>query len=212
MRDWVEKFKTGEYLREWRGFNPHWLGCFYGQSVTLGGEDEFSHCYDFFSGIGDVEWWITAEIEKLSEDEKERMYSLMNRNKSVDEMLVENSHIINTICDNLDITSEYIYRLGNKLIKELVESENPTELYKNFLTNDKIVNRLSFDEETESKLIDNGILPNNLEKFQLWYIDGMIPKCTYVDKYIIEVLNSNGFNDDNIPLREDLESILNIKL
>jgi len=40
----------------------------------------------------------------------------------------------------------------------------------------------------------------------------MIPKCTYVDKYIIEVLNSNGFNDDNIPLREDLESILNIKL
>jgi hypothetical protein len=40
MREWVYKFESGEYLREWRGFSPFWMGCFYGDSVMLGGEEE----------------------------------------------------------------------------------------------------------------------------------------------------------------------------
>lgn len=214
MREWVEKFKTGEYLHEWRGFSPFWLGCFYGDSIVLGGEKEFSHCYDFFSGVGDVEWWITAEIDKLTEEQKERMYSLMFRNKSVDDMLSENSHILNMICAELNIGSEYVYRLGNKLRKQLVESDNPIESYKKFLTDKKILDSLSFDKKTYRRLLKIGTIDGVLIKLEreypIVYIDGSIPKVLKINNNQYSILKENGFDEYNIPLKEDLESLLNM--
>lgn len=212
MREWVEKFKTGEYLHEWRGFSPFWLGCFYGDSVLLGGEKEFSHCYDFFSGVGDVDWWIAAEIDKLTEEQKERMYSLLVRNKSVDDMLSNKRDFFTDMANKLDIGSEYFYRLGNKLRKELVESDNPIELYKTFLMDESILNKLSFDTKTRKKLIKHGIINETKGNSPIVYIDGSIAKVVKITKNQYSVLKKNGFGFDNIPMKEDLENLLNIEI
>ena len=51
MRDWVRKFETGEYLREFRGYEPHWAGCFYGNDKVLNNDIlKYTHCFGFFSG------------------------------------------------------------------------------------------------------------------------------------------------------------------
>lgn len=217
MREWVDKFKTGEYLRKWRGFSPFWLGCFYGGDVVLGGEKEFSHCYDFFSGVGDVEWWITAEIDKLTEEQKERMHSLMVRNKSVDNMLSDKRYFFSDMAKKLEIDTEYFYRLGNKLRKELVESDNPIELYKKFVMDEDISKRLSFDTKTRKKLIKHGIIDEVLlnetkRNKPIVYIDGSIPRIVKITKNQYTVLKQNGFDDDNIPMREDLETLLDMKI
>lgn len=217
MREWVEKFKTGEYLHEWRGFSPFWLGCFYGDSVMLGGEKEFSHCYDFFSGIGDVDWWITAEIDKLTEEQKERMYSLLVRNKSVDDMLSDKGYFFSDMAKKLEIGTEYLYRLGNKLRKELVESDNPIELYKTFLMDDTISKRLSLDTKTRKKLIKHGIIDEAIinetkSNKPIVYIDGSIAKVVKITKNQYSVLKKNGFGFDNIPMKEDLETLLNMEI
>ena len=153
-RDWMIKLDSGEYLSEWRGFSPYWMGCFYGQSVVLGGEEEFSHCYDFFSGIGDVDWWIAAEIEKLTDEQKDRMYSLMVRNKEVRTWIDGKSDDIREMCDVMGIGTEYVYRLGSKLIKQVLESPSPIEEYKKLLRNKKILHRVvssNFDQEELEK-------------------------------------------------------------
>jgi hypothetical protein len=217
MREWVEKFKTGEYLHEWRGFSPFWLGCYYGDGVVLGGEKEFSHCYDFFSGIGDVDWWITAEIDKLTEEQKERMYSLLVRNKSVDDMLSDKIDFFSDMANKLDIGTEYFYRLGNKLRKELVESDNPIELYKKFLIDEAILNKLSFDTKTRNNLIKNDIIDEVLinetkSNKPIVYIDGSIAKVVKITKNQYSVLKKNGFGFDNIPMKEDLETLLNMEI
>jgi hypothetical protein len=211
MREWVKKFESGEYLREWRGFSPFWLGCFYGDSVMLGGEEEFSHCYDFFSGIGDVEWWITEEIEKLTEEQKDRMYSIMTRNKSVDVMLDNNRDIFYELAHKLNIGSEYIYRLGNKLRKELIESDNPIEKYKEFLKNKDVLNRLSLDDETYKQLVGINILSPKKEQFPIWYMNGMIPKMIMIDidyKEMLELIEYDKF----LPDKEELENVLGYKI
>ena len=211
MREWVEKFETCEYLREWRGFSPFWMGCFYGDSVVLGGEEEFSHCYDFFSGIGDVEWWIAEEIEKLTEEQRDRMYSIMERNKSVNDMLDNNRDIFYELANGLGIGSEYIYRLGNKLGKELIESDNPIEKYKEFLKNKAVLNRLSIDDETYKQLVDTKILSPKKEKLPIWYMNGMIPKMIMIDIDYKEKLELIGY-DEFLPDKEELETLLGYKI
>lgn len=42
MRDWQQKLKSGEYIRKFRGYEPMIIGCFYGDSYKLGGEDKFT--------------------------------------------------------------------------------------------------------------------------------------------------------------------------
>jgi hypothetical protein len=211
-REWVYKFESGEYLREWRGFSPFWMGCFYGDSVVLGGEEEFSHCYDFFSGIGDVEWWITEEIEKLTEEQKERMYSILVRNKSVDDMLSDRGDITDIICDTLDIGFEYVYRLGNKLRKELVESDNPVEKYKEFLNDEEIVKRLSFDNETYRKLTISKLIVDTKSMKYVWYLEGSRLKSLRVHKDTIQLMKSKGVDEDDVLLKEELEELLDIVL
>lgn len=157
-REWMIKLDSGEYLREWRGFSPYWIGCFYGESIMLGGEDEFSHCYDFFSGIGDVEWWIAAEIEKLTEEQKDRMYSLMVRNKEVGDWIDSRRDSIRELCDIMGIGTEYVYRLGNKLIKQVLESPGPIEEYKKLLTDKKIMRRVTLGQSGKDQLEKAGVI------------------------------------------------------
>jgi hypothetical protein len=207
MREWVKKFESGEYLREWRGFSPFWLGCFYGDSVMLGGEEEFSHCYDFFSGIGDVEWWIAEEIEKLSEEQKDRMYSIIERNKSVNDMLDDNRDIFYELADTLNIGSEYIYRLGNRLRKKLLESGNKIEKYKEFLKNKDVLSSLSFNDETYKQLVDIKILSPKKEQFPIWYMNGIVPKMIMINidyKEKLELMRYIEF----LPDKKELETIL----
>jgi hypothetical protein len=218
MRDWMLKLQSGEYIREWRGFTPYSLGCFYGSSVRLGGEGEFSHCYDFFSGIGDVEWWIVAEIEKLTDEEQERMYSLMVRNEKVATFIRENYHIIEEICDTLTMDNSYVYRLGNKLIKDIMDSDNPLKSYISLLGDDGIINRLSFDIDTFNRFVNLGYI-NKTKKIKIaeglmeyWYLDDMLPKCIYISIEDVSKLESAGFGDMNVPFKEDVETTLGIKL
>lgn len=157
-REWMIKLENGEYLSEWRGFSPYWIGCFYGGSVVLGGEEEFKHCYDFFSGIGDVEWWIAAEIEKLTDEQKERMYSLMVRNKEVRTWINGKSDDIRKMCDIMGIGTEYVYRLGNKLIKQVLESPSPIEEYKKLLIDKNILKRVALGNFEEEKLQKAGVI------------------------------------------------------
>lgn len=152
------KLENGEYLSEWRGFSPYWIGCFYGESVVLGGEEEFSHCYDFFSGIGDVDWWIAAEIEKLTDEQKERMYSLMVRNKEVRTWINGKSDDIRKMCDVMGIGTEYVYRLGSKLIKQVLESPSPIEDYKKLLTDKKIMRRVTLGQSGKDQLEKAGVI------------------------------------------------------
>jgi hypothetical protein len=67
-RPFVEKFETGEYLHSWNGYEPGILG-FTGYSENIGiGEDRFLECVGQFNGIGDVEWWVKTELDKLNQD------------------------------------------------------------------------------------------------------------------------------------------------
>ena len=41
MRDWVEKFENGEYLRKWNTYEPFILGCTaYSEYIDIGEEKE----------------------------------------------------------------------------------------------------------------------------------------------------------------------------
>jgi hypothetical protein len=111
----------------------------------------------------------------------------------------------------LDIGNEYIYRLGNKLRKELVESDNPIEKYKEFLKDDKILNKLSFDNKTYKVLAEKLQLPFR-KNIELWYIDGYLPKFIKVDKDTIKILRNNGIRNDDVLMKDELEELLGIVL
>ncbi len=162
-RDWMIKLDNGEYLREWRGFSPFWIGCFYGDSIMLGGEEEFKNCYDFFSGIGDVEWWIASEIEKLTEEQKDRMYSLMVRNREVRDWIDSKRSSIKEMCDTMGIGTEYVYRLGNKLIKQVLESEDFISEYKSLLLNEDILKRVTSGENGQKVLMGAGVIKKGID-------------------------------------------------
>lgn len=122
---WQEKFKSGEYISEWNGYTPDYAGCFYGNSNCLGGEEKFRHCYDFFSGVGDVEWWIKAELDKLTDVEQSELLSILKRNKETNDFITKD--LVKNICREVGIDENdtcIIYRLGNKKIMELYNSSN----------------------------------------------------------------------------------------
>lgn len=120
-RSWQKGLRTGEFIREWKGFTPFFLGCFYGNDYKLGGEDEFSHCYDFFSGVCDVDWWIVAEIDKLTKEQQNRMLFLMRRNKWVYD-LVHVKEIIDHFTLTIVKESYAWHRLGSYLNYEYIRT------------------------------------------------------------------------------------------
>ena len=69
---WVKNFKTGKYLHKWKGYETILIGGPYSDNIGIG-EEKFSHCIGFFCGIGDVDWWIKEELDKLTKEEKEEL-------------------------------------------------------------------------------------------------------------------------------------------
>lgn len=67
-RSFVEKLASGEYIHKWNGFFPILIGGSYSQSLFIG-EEKYQKCIGEFCGIGDVDWWVVAELEKLTEEE-----------------------------------------------------------------------------------------------------------------------------------------------
>lgn len=133
-REWVAKFRSGEYLEEWNGFTPFYAGCFYGDGVCLGGEEKFSHCYDFFSGIGDVDWWIASELDALCELDKAELLAILKRNKNANDYVHSNSEGIRELASRLKLEgTSVIYRLKNKNILRILESADPASEFYNIM-------------------------------------------------------------------------------
>lgn len=140
----INKVESGEYLRNWNEFSPFYAGSYYGDSVCLGGEDKFSHCYDFFmGGGGSFSYWIKEELDKLSNREKHELLSLMKRNKKVDDSIT--LELVESIAVKVGYDSKdthYIYRLKNKNIIRLAESDDIKATHK------KILDEIDFDPVT----------------------------------------------------------------
>ena len=117
MRDWVEKFESGEYLQKWRGYEPIMVSVGpYSQCMNIG-ESKFMHCTGWFSGIGDVDWWITAELEKLSKEELYELESICAYKKYVQNFI--NIDLVKEMAKIFGCDTFHIYRTGNKNIIEL---------------------------------------------------------------------------------------------
>lgn len=117
VREFSTKLESGEYLREWNGYAPHYAGCFYGSDLVLGGEEKFRQCYGFFSGIGDVEWWIKEELDKLTSEEQEELLFILKRNKAFHEYT---GSIVPELAKLLNVKSYQVYRVPNKDLYEFL--------------------------------------------------------------------------------------------
>lgn len=80
MREFQLKLNSGEYVYEYMGYSPSDLGIYYGDCNKLGGEEPFLYLGDFFSGIGDVEWWDNTLLQKLSEEKMGELLAILKRN------------------------------------------------------------------------------------------------------------------------------------
>jgi hypothetical protein len=113
-RPWVEKFETGEYLRKWNGYEPHILGCtIYSEHIGIG-EDKFFKCVGEFNGIGDVDWWIKEELDKLSQEEVNELnliceYKTYLKNFITHDLIVKISNFFG--CETF-----HVYRANHKNI------------------------------------------------------------------------------------------------
>ena len=65
---WNKGFKDGSFLSRWNGYSPTLIGGLYSNNMGIG-EDKFNKCMGWFSGIGDVDWWIKEELDKLTKEE-----------------------------------------------------------------------------------------------------------------------------------------------
>jgi len=118
VRPFVMKLDSGEYIRSWNGFYPFYVGCYYGYKLCLGGEEKFSHCYGSFHGIGDDEWWIKEELDKLTEEEQEELLFILKRNKEFHEY---KDKIVPGLAELLNVEKYQIHRVPNKDIKNFID-------------------------------------------------------------------------------------------
>lgn len=121
-RPWVEKFESGEYLRQWNEFEPILICGSYSQNMDIG-ESKFYNCVGGFSGIGDVDWWITAELEKLSSDEINELLLICKYKTYLDKIL-RNYDLIQKISNFYGCETFHIFRTGNKKMLEFISILN----------------------------------------------------------------------------------------
>ena len=147
MNSIFKKLDNGEYKRSWKGFSPFYLGSGYGHNnVELGGEEKFNHCHDTWVKHSVVDYWIMEEINKLSTENQNELLSILKRNKKVDDSITLDK--VEKVCDQLGYESNqthYIYRLKNKHIISLINSNNPKE------THQQILEEIDFDPVTLRK-------------------------------------------------------------
>ena len=154
IHKWQDKLDSGEYLYKWRGFSPHYAGCFYGDTLRLGGEEKFSHCFDFFSGIGDVDWWIKSELDKLTDDEKDELESLMIRNQHFAEKILTPEKL-KCLAEYFEVQTTFLYNLGHKSLYELVKNLNNN--FKDIIQNSK--RNVGLEGECIRAYLKSGDLP-----------------------------------------------------
>ena len=116
-RPWVKKFETGEYLRKWKGFEPILIGGAYSSLIGIG-EENFSHCIGGFSGIGEVSWWFSEELDRLSVNEILELNKTCQYKSYIDEFI---SHeLIVELSSFYKCETFHIHRVGAKAILDLV--------------------------------------------------------------------------------------------
>ena len=121
-RDWVKKFKTGEYLRNWKGYGAILIGGPYSDNIGIG-EEKFIHCMDFFCGIGDVDWWIKEKLDKLTEDEKKELEWICRYKTYLDKEIITIEKV-KLLSEFYGCETFHIYRTGNKEILNLIKILN----------------------------------------------------------------------------------------
>lgn len=115
-RPWVEKFETGEYLRQWNGYEPIILGCIaYSDNIGIG-EDKFFKCVGEFNGIGDVDWWIKEELDKLTPTEVEELKLICEYKTYLNEFI--SPELIRKISNFFGCETFHVYRTHQKNILE----------------------------------------------------------------------------------------------
>lgn len=121
-RPWVEKFENGEYLQKWNGYDPSILGCtIYSENIGVG-EEKFFNCVGQFNGIGDVEWWVKSEIDKLTPEEIDELnlicsYKTYLKNFLTHELILKISNFFG--CETF-----HVYRTREKSIINLCNQMN----------------------------------------------------------------------------------------
>ena len=116
QRPWVKKFETGEYLRTWNGFETISIGGPYSENMDIG-ENKFIHCMGFFCGIGDVDWWIAKELEKLSHEEQEELKMICEYKNYIRKVITY--ELIEKITDLFGCQTFHINRTGDSNMREL---------------------------------------------------------------------------------------------
>ena len=139
MRDHELKFQSGEYIHEYEGYTPFYIGNFYGSNFRLGDEEEFELCAEFFSGIGDVEWWIKKELDSLSEEQHVRLKNILRRNKLLDNYFYSNVEVMASM-----------FRVGKFMVHRLSNREKLNLYY-------------LFDKLTDKTNLINFIIDNKIE-------------------------------------------------
>lgn len=119
-RPWVKKFKTGEYLYDWKGYNTILIGGPYSENIGIG-EEKFVHCMDFFCGIGDVDWWIASELAKLSPDELEELEWICKYKTYLDKEIITYERV-KLLSELYGCKTFHIYRTGNREILKLIKT------------------------------------------------------------------------------------------
>jgi hypothetical protein len=118
----MNKFEDGAYIHTWNGFEPYYIGCF-SSSVALGGEEKFDKCHGWFSGIGDVTWWVKAELDALSAEDQAELLAILTRNQNFNDN-VKTHATVTYLAELMDVEGTHIiYRLGNLNIKRILDCE-----------------------------------------------------------------------------------------
>lgn len=117
IRDFQTKLQSGDYIHTWNGFAPFYAGCFYGDTVCLGGEEKYRHCYDFWSGTVSDEWWVVDELEKLTQEEKDELLQILKRNKEFHDY---KKSMAPELARVLGVEQYQIHRIPNKTLYEFV--------------------------------------------------------------------------------------------
>lgn len=119
-RPWVKKFENGEYLTKWKSYDNILIGGPYSQSLGIG-EEKFNRCFGFFCGIGDVSWWISSELDDLTESEEAELEWICKYKTYIKKEVLTH--------ENISIISKFYYcesfhvsRVGDKQILELLIS------------------------------------------------------------------------------------------
>lgn len=121
-RPWVKKFETGEYLRKWNGYEPYILGCtIYSQHIGIG-EDKYFKCIGEFNGIGDVDWWIKEELDKLTQEEIIELKLICEYKTYLNNFITDD--LINKISNFFECDTFHIYRIDHKNIIEFCNQIN----------------------------------------------------------------------------------------